>query len=656
LYQGDRGEETYMSGMRASHPRWAGLLFAAILAPHSLAATFAVTNTNDSGAGSLRQAMLDANATGGSDSIVFSISGDGVHTITPLSALPPIAEAVDINGYTQSGASANSNPFGSPINAVLQIELAGTYSALTVNAGPTSIRGLIIHDGGDLIQIAASNVVVAGNFLGTNYSGTASLAAITGFGIRQLTSSSNITIGGPSAADRNLISGNGEGQIIMNANNPVTNILIEGNYIGPDVTGTMSLAPTSLSQGIVNTRDATIAGNLISGNPNGGTYVGTNVLLQGNLIGTQRDGVSPLPNGNYGGVWVNGQNALIGGDAAGQPNVIAFNTGYGVVMLFNSNVKNNRIVSNSIHGNSLLGISLSDSGTPLPNDDDSLFTASANLGQNYPAINAVVGSGSASVSGTLNSMPSTQFVIEIFSNVACDASGFGEGRTSIGSVNVMTDDGGSASFGPLVFAVPPGESVITATATRADGNTSEFSQCSAATAPTLQGATSLKVQGPSGTFGLPLSLVAASPTTEPRSGGPTHAHSIVFTFDKAVTGGNAVITEGTGAVGAPTFNGPNMSVPLTDVDNAQYVTVTVNNVTSADGGVGGGGTVRIGFLEGDVNGSRAVTLSDMLQVNAVLTQLVTASNFLRDVNLSGTLSLADLLVVNWRLTQTLPPP
>src|SRR4029453_11484849 len=130
-----------------------------------------------------------------------------------------------------------------------------------------------------------------------------------------------------------------------------------------------------------------------------------------------------------------------------------------------------------------------------------------------------------------------------------------------------------------------------------------------------------KVHGGAGTFDLPLNAVASNPTTEPRLG---PAHSIVFAFDDVVTGATATVTEGTATAGAPTFNGPELTVSLTGVTNAQYVTVAVSNVTSAGGGTGGSGSIRIGFLAGDVNQSRVVTVADLGLVNAQLAQLVTA--------------------------------
>lgn len=174
--------------------------------------------------------------------------------------------------------------------------------------------------------------------------------------------------------------------------------------------------------------------------------------------------------------------------------------------------------------------------------------------------------------------------------------------------------------------------------------------------PILNGVVSRKTHGAVGSFDLALGFVPSNPTTEPRTGGAGGSHTLVFTFDKAVTGGMAALTEGTASAGAVSYVGAEMIVPLAGAANAQYVTVMLTNVTSADGGGGGGGAVRIGFLAGDVNGSRNVTLTDMLMVNAALTQPVTAANFLRDVNLSGTLTISDKLFVNANLTQFLPGP
>jgi hypothetical protein len=120
--------------------------FLLLLAASSLAAdTFTVTNTSDSGAGSLRQAIDDANANPGADTIAFNIPGAGVHTITPLTDLPQITDGVTIDGYTQPGSSVNTDPIAT--NAALLIELHGVNqidaTGLSVGsfADGTTIRG-----------------------------------------------------------------------------------------------------------------------------------------------------------------------------------------------------------------------------------------------------------------------------------------------------------------------------------------------------------------------------------------------------------------------------------------------------------------------------------------------------------------------------------
>ncbi|MDQ3117470.1 MAG: hypothetical protein M3Q86_12830, partial [Verrucomicrobiota bacterium] len=110
------------------------------------AATFTVTNTDDSGPGSFRQAIEDANAAAGADTIAFNIPGGGVHTITPASALPSITETVTIDGYTQPGTSANTLDEGN--NAVLLIEINGTTGGgrgLILSADNVTVQGLVMN-------------------------------------------------------------------------------------------------------------------------------------------------------------------------------------------------------------------------------------------------------------------------------------------------------------------------------------------------------------------------------------------------------------------------------------------------------------------------------------------------------------------------------
>jgi hypothetical protein len=171
--------------------------------------------------------------------------------------------------------------------------------------------------------------------------------------------------------------------------------------------------------------------------------------------------------------------------------------------------------------------------------------------------------------------------------------------------------------------------------------------------PVLQGASMRRTHGTAGTFDLALSLATTSPTTEPRTG---PAHTLVFTFDKPITGATVTVTEGTATAAAPTFSGNDVVVALTNVSNQQYVTVALTSVTAADGGAGGFGTVRIGLLAGDTSQDRVVTIADVALVNAALAQPVTAANFLRDIDAGGSITVGDKAFTNGQLAKGLPAP
>lgn len=172
----------------------------------------------------------------------------------------------------------------------------------------------------------------------------------------------------------------------------------------------------------------------------------------------------------------------------------------------------------------------------------------------------------------------------------------------------------------------------------------------------LQSAVSRKVHGSAGTFDLPLLLAPAvnhNPTTEPRMG-PTA--TVVLTFDKPITGGSVQVTEGVATIGTLTPSGNDLIVGLTGVTDQQYVTLSAQSIVGVDGSTGGMGEVRIGFLAGDVNQNRTVTLVDVALVNAQLSQPVTATNFTKDLNVNGTMTLADKAAAIGALTHSLPTP
>ena len=263
----------------------------ALSAPAARAATFTVTNTNDSGAGSLRQAILDANANPGLDTIAFNIPGAGVHTITPATSLPTLSGAAILDGYTQPGASVNTDPIAT--NAVLSIEIDGTVAGaggtgldVGFGAGGSVIRGVAVNRWVVGVNFSGPGSFLVGSFIGTDPAGT--LARPNSQGIRPFNGGSGVTIGGTAAADRNLISGNSFGVYLLE-----NGAIIRGNLIGTDATGTVSLGNTDSGVVCANLGGAgtTIggaapgAGNVISGNARGIWISQGNTVdvVQGNL-------------------------------------------------------------------------------------------------------------------------------------------------------------------------------------------------------------------------------------------------------------------------------------------------------------------------------------------------------------------------------------
>jgi len=447
-----------------------------------LAATFTVTNTNDSGPGSLRQAILDANANPGADTIAFDIPGAGVHTITPLTSLDVVTDAVVIDGYTQPGSSENTSPIGT--NAVLLIELDGSSAAgvgLDLNGPSTSgsvIQGLVVNRFLTGIEVSNSDgVVVRGNFLGTDPAGLSARPNDTG-----VECGANATrIGGPSPGDRNLVSGNTAGTFsgALVIDGLGTNAKAQGNLIGTDATGLHPLPNVGglAAYGTGNTIGGTGAGegNVVSGNSLYGMWIEGAIVVQSNLVGVAADGSSALGNGGDGIVIHGSNDSVVGGLGPAEANQIAFNTNHGVD---NDGVRN-VMRGNSIHDNGLLGINnYNGNNNPKPNDPGDADAGSNNL-QNFPIVQSVVHlAGATEIVGKLDSTPSTEFDLDFYANPACSnfPRAFVEGTTYLGSTHLATDDTGHVTFASTFPVVTEDGARIAVTATDPDGNTSEFSQ------------------------------------------------------------------------------------------------------------------------------------------------------------------------------------
>jgi hypothetical protein len=505
-----------------------------LLATSAQAATLTVINTLDSGAGTLRQAIIDANTAAGVDTITFAIPGSGLHTISPATNLPNITEGVIIDGYSQSGSSVNTLALGD--NAVLQIEVNGASVSngtglnfnATVNGG--EIKGLLMTKWNNAILFnGATNVTVDGNFFGTNAAGSStSSPTANGSAFFILNTATGNTIGGAAAAARNLISGGTTAGVTL-GNSGTANNVVQNNYIGTNAAGTAAL-PNVVGISFNGAGANTIRGNVISGNTSGSSFSAgiqlenttSNILVVGNKIGTSADGLTAIPN-TYGITLTDGFSGGANQNTIGtlaEPNIIAFNTKAGVALqAFTSKVsRQNSIRYNSIFSNGTLGIDLGDDGI-TPNDSGDGDTGLFNDLQNFPVItSAQFGAGTITIAGTLSSAPSSTYVVQFFQSTACDPSGAGEGQTYLGEATITTAASGVGTFN-VTFAGTAG-GFATATATDSLGNTSEFSACAAISTPATPSITisdAQVVEGNAGTatmtFNVFLSAASASTVT-----------------------------------------------------------------------------------------------------------------------------------------------
>lgn len=436
-----------------------------------------VTNTNNAGAGSLRQAIQNANSLPGIDTIRFEIPGGGVHTIAPISALPALTDEVIIDGRTQPGF------VNMPLIEISGENAGSEVDGLTITGFGNTVRGLIINRfNGDGIELApfSGNNMIMGNYIGTNAIGTTDLGNNL-YGIH-INGSENNRIGGANPLATNLISGNTAGGIRV-VNSIEFGNRIVGNIIGTDITRTVALGNSlhgiEFSNAALNVvgGGSDNTGNLISGNVGNGIVFNNahNNQVKNNLIGTDGTGTAGLANGGSGVHFSGGSSSNNIGGLAAMGNTIAFNNrGISVDTLATGNA----FRGNSIFSNVRLGIDLAANDVTL-NDVDDADVGANNL-QNYPVLTTAYNTPAGTrVYGSLNSTADTSFTVEYFSNTSCDSFGSGEGKVPMGSKTVTTDANGDVDFSIGSDIQVPTASIVTATATRNEEprDTSEFSQC-----------------------------------------------------------------------------------------------------------------------------------------------------------------------------------
>lgn len=325
--------------------------------------TYTVTNTNDSGTGSLRSAVTSANSNSGSDIVAFNIptsdanynATNGTWTITMATYLPYITNgSTTIDGTTQTTNQGDTNPYGP------EIVITGSNNTIAhafciMNTANNIIKGLTIQRficGIQIYGANAKNNQVYGNYIGTNYNSTDSLG--NNKGVEIISGAKHNIIGGSSVTERNIVSGNRHiGIRIVNADSNV----VSGNFVGVDRNGTaavgnydgISIEGTAKANDIGGTTAGErniVSGNFAYGIPIIGVYAMYNKIY-GNYIGTDVNGTTAIPN-TYGVLFDDGSSYnVVGGDTDPYRNIISGNSGYGV-FVYNNGTNNNIVKGNYI--------------------------------------------------------------------------------------------------------------------------------------------------------------------------------------------------------------------------------------------------------------------------------------------------------------------
>jgi hypothetical protein len=303
-----------------------------------------------------------------------------------------------------------------------------------------------------------------------------------------LVNSGTLTVGGTNPADRNVISGNLRGVSAILPPNGGINVLLQGNLIGLNKNGTAAV-PNQFGYASAGCNGGNATGriggttpaerNVISGNTQIGVNIGncgvgtsntsTGSFVRGNFVGTDVTGTVAIPNGR--GVEVtSGPNIVVGGLGAGEGNLIAFNTGAGVVL--SGFVAGLGALGNSIHSNGGLGIDI-DANNVTANDAND---ADVNR-PNFPVVTAITrGAATTTVEGTFDAPSAGAYRLQLFTNALPDARSHGEGQTLLGQITPAIGATGAQTFSITVNTVVPASEFLALTLTDPVGNTSEFSQ------------------------------------------------------------------------------------------------------------------------------------------------------------------------------------
>lgn len=386
------------------------------------------------------------------------------------------ANGIEVRGAGTSNTVVQGNRIGTDATGSAAagnwsngIDVGGGATSTSIGGAASGAGNVISGNRQSGIRVSGADttgVAIGANLVGLNAAGTAALGNGE-YGVQL--SATGTVLGGLTAAERNVISGNGIGGVYVSGG---SGNVIRGNYIGTDATGGSAIGNRGDGVWIDGGANATVggtvagAGNLISGNASSGVATSgsaAGTVIAGNLIGLNADGTAALGNSRHGVQLGAAGAATVGGTVPEAANVIAFNGLAGVAA---TGVAPHGVLGNSIYDNGGLGIDLGGDGVTLG-------------GQ--PQLVSALSDGT--VAGTLASAANTTYRIELFASPAPDPSGYGEGRRYLGFVALTTDASGNAAFVASVAAMASGE-FVTATATNvATGSTSEFSAAVVAIKP-----------------------------------------------------------------------------------------------------------------------------------------------------------------------------
>lgn len=405
-----------------------------------------VTNTNEFGPGSLRDAIDIANTDGVESAIAFDplLSGSAIPLTGSLPALNENGTTIngDINGDCKPDIEVRGN---------------GTFNGITIFGAFCTIRGLALNRfNSEAITLpsGSNNNTVVCNFIGTDLTGTISYnTGAHGIVVRD-------------GASNNIVRNNviaAFGQDSLNLTNTPNNV-VQGNTIGLSATGTVPM-PSPVGLQITSSNNTTADGNRILGT-NGAVDVqsSTATSITGSTIGWP---ASSIPLG-YGIRLFNTSGSFI------NANHIENNGGSGI-RIEGAGSDSNAVRNNAISGNGALGIDLDGDGV-TPNDNTADADNGANDDLNFPVITHATANGAnTAIEGFLDTAPGS-YDIDFYVSSQRDPSGYGEGATWLQSGTIVP---GGFTFN--LPAVPVG-SYITATVT-GGGNTSEFSLAIAVAGP-----------------------------------------------------------------------------------------------------------------------------------------------------------------------------